>query len=107
MVGAGRAGIIAVVGCYHEEVRWTQRFKDRLKAVVEPLEVGGIAGDIVPMAVHRIEIHRLLKIKPSGVSVKTPCSFSRPSASLAVGSARVMPLPAKRSLTLPMETTGS
>ena len=44
-------------------------------------------------------------MSPCAVSAMTVASFAMPSASLDVGTARLMPRPANRSLTLPIEIT--
>jgi hypothetical protein len=59
VVGARRAGIVAVIGGDDEQVRVAKRRQQPRKFDVEPLQVGGIASHIIAVAVYSIEVDEI------------------------------------------------
>ena len=86
MVGARRRRIVAVIGGDHEQIVVAQLRQQARQPRVEPLEVRGIAGDVVAMAVDRIEVDQVGEDQAAcPASPSAPRTWSTPSASLLVG----------------------
>src|SRR4051812_40596622 len=51
MVGAGGGGIVAVISRYDQQVVRQQLWQQRGEPRIEPLEIGGVPGDVVPVPV--------------------------------------------------------
>jgi hypothetical protein len=56
MVRARRRGIVAVVGGHHEQIAGAEPLHGTGQTGVDALEVGGIAGDVVAMAVLHVAV---------------------------------------------------
>src|SRR5258705_994930 len=64
MIGTWRARIVAVVCGHDEEIRIAQRRQEPRERLIDPLQVRGIAGHIVAMAVDRIAVHEVDEDEP-------------------------------------------
>ncbi len=56
VIGARRRRIVAVIGSNDEQVAVAQRRQQATETDIEALEIGGVAGRIVAMAVLRVEV---------------------------------------------------
>ena len=88
-----------------EQVAVPQARQQPRQPRVEPLEIGRIAGDVVAVAVLRVEVDEVREDEArTAVAIAFSIS-STPSSSLFVWTAVVTPRPAKRSWILPIAWT--
>ena len=107
VIGARRRRIVAVIGGDDQEVVVAQARQQRRQPGVEPLEVGGVAGDVVAVAVDGVEVDEVGEDQTASAVAAIAASISSmPWSSLVVWTAVVMPRPANRSSILPIATTG-
>ena len=67
VIGAGRRRIVAVIGGDDQQIRFPQRRQHVTEALVEALEVVGVARDVVAVPVQRIEVHEIDEDEPRSI----------------------------------------
>ena len=70
MIRARRRGIVAVIGRHDEDVGRLQARQQLVETPVETLEVVGVALNVVPMPVHRVEVDQVREDEATGLRVE-------------------------------------